>query len=177
MSIEVFGDCRILIADADFPSSKLLAEILLGFGVNEVILENTFSKVVSQVSHGNVDCVLMDIALDGQEDFETLKYIRRTKDFPCRAIPIIICTGCTSFNEISGARDFGASEICAKPVNPKVLLKNLASAVFKTREFVDHKNYIGPCRRRKRTEYLGNERRDNLPLDQGLIDQVMGENV
>lgn len=177
MGVEVFGDCRILIADADFPSTKLLSEMLLGFGVKEVIQENSFKKMLLQIAQGRVDCVVMDISLPHLKPYEALKYIRQTKDFPHRDIPIIICTGCTSFNEISGARDFGASEICAKPVNTKVLLKNLASAVFKTREFVDHESYIGPCRRRKRTEYLGNERRDNLPLDQGSIDQVMGENV
>lgn len=177
MGVEVFGDCRILIADADFASTKLLSEILLGFGVKEVIQENSFKQVLNQVAQGDVTCLVMDLSMEGQEPFEALKYIRQTKDFPIRDIPIIICTGCTSFNDISGARDFGASEICAKPVNPKVLLKNLASAIFKTREFVDHESYIGPCRRRKRNEYPGIERRENLPLDQNLIDQVMGENV
>jgi DNA-binding response OmpR family regulator len=68
-------------------------------------------------------------------------------------------TGHTSPERVHAARDAGVNEFLAKPVSSKSIMARVISVIENPRPFVRTKAYFGPCRRRRRVDYHGPERR------------------
>lgn len=175
-STDILKPYAALVVDEDDMARQFLVSMLKGFGMQSVYDTASNRRALELIAGGRVDVVFMDRYLEESEPFGLLSDIRWSKDFPRRNIPVVVCTGYTKVDEIFEARDNGADEIIAKPFDLRQGLQKLASAIFETRPFVDAKGYVGPCRRRRRSKWDGDDRRraGNKDLGQGDIDKIMG---
>lgn len=165
-----------VVVDSDEATRRILVAILRGFGLSGVYATPSAERAKELIAGGRVDLAIMDRFLENSEPFGLLSDLRWSKDFPKRDVPVIICTGYTLVDEIFEARDNGADEIIAKPIDVKQALKKIGSALFERRPFVDSVVYAGPCRRRRRSQFTGDDRRrvGKKQLEQRDIDKVMG---
>jgi hypothetical protein len=62
--------------------------------------------------------------------------------------------------QLMSARQAGINEFLLKPVSAQGVLSRVEEVVLRPRKFIDSRNYVGPCRRRKEdTNYAGPWRR------------------
>jgi CheY-like chemotaxis protein len=171
---QVFSTTTILVAEDDQITFDLISALLIGFGVGAVMRPDDHKHAMSLVAGGRPNLVISDVNFQDGEDFGLISDMRWSKNFPRRDIGFVVCTGHTNFETIMRARDLGASEIVAKPISAEELFKKITMALFEPRYFVDSSVYVGPCRRRRKSKWSGDDRRRNSRLSQRQIDRIMG---
>lgn len=171
---QVFSTTTILVVEDDQITFDLISSLLTGFGVGTVMRPDDHKHAMSLVAGGRPSLIISDINFQKGQEFGLISDMRWSKDFPRRDVAFVICTGHTNFDTIMKARDMGASEIVAKPIVAEELLKKITMALFEPRYFVDSPVYVGPCRRRRKSKWDGDDRRRNSRLSQVQIDRIMG---
>jgi response regulator RpfG family c-di-GMP phosphodiesterase len=77
-----------------------------------------------------------------------------------RETPIILLAGVIDHDQLMSARQTGINEFLLKPVSAQGVLSRIEEVVLRPRKFIDSRNYVGPCRRRKEDpNYAGPWRR------------------
>lgn len=116
------GGATILIAEDHPDSREALGALLEAFGF-EVLLAVNGLEAVELARTSQPDLILMDVmmpALDG------LEATRRIRGFPeTRHIPIITLTALDQAED--KARDAGANDFLAKPINSGVLFSKVTN--------------------------------------------------
>ena len=118
---------------------------------------------------------LIVIGAAGREDgapdeFEFVRWIRRSKTDEVRLASVILLTGHTLQNNVARARDCGASFVIAKPITPLVLYERIVWLAKDERSFINAARYVGPDRRFQKMgppSGLEGRRRDDLSLQVG----------
>ena len=110
---------KILLVEDDLEISKLLAEFLQENGY-EVFCQYDGLHVLDCLRENNIDLILLDIMLPGEDGLEILKKLKnssKTKD-----IPVIMVTAKGSeYDKVVGL-DSGADDYISKPFNMEMLL-------------------------------------------------------
>ncbi|WP_321392880.1 response regulator [Emcibacter sp.] len=171
-----FEDKKVLLVDDDVYLGKIIKSVLDILDVGSVTWVKSVREGIKLYSQKPFDCVFVDCLKEDREGLQLLQAVRRGTDAEKIRVPVILCTAFTEKQTVFQARDFGVTEILAKPVSPEQILEKLASALFREREFVQGAGYIGPDRRRRRGDWDGKEdRRQSSRLTQTNIDQFMGD--
>lgn len=115
----------VLVVDAEKKIRQMLRELLQGEGYDVMEAENGLEASQLFADKGSqINLVLLDIILPGQNGFEVLKEIRRASE-----VPVIILTGRGEEHaEIYGLRQ-GADDYIAKPVSPALLLAHIEAVL------------------------------------------------
>lgn len=150
---------RVLIADPNPASARLLADLMRNFGAREVWFEPDERYALELADGANPTVIFVERSgpkLDGEAFTKRL----RRSTFVCRRVPVIMVTSDATASTIKGARDSGVHEFLRKPFTTGDLLKRLEAVAVKPRDWIEAVQYVGPDRRRfNSAEFKGQRRR------------------
>lgn len=122
---------NILIVDDELSNGRLLEAYLTPLECNVVIFENG-DKALEHISHHDVDLVLLDIMMPGQNGFAICRKIKKKK----RSIQVILVTSMSDLeNKVIGL-EVGADDFLAKPVHEEELIARV-KAHLRIKNMVD----------------------------------------
>lgn len=158
---------RVLIVDNNAQALEIMASVLTGFGVREIVRAKNAAEAKAEILSGPVDLILTDAYMPDVTGYELIAWLRRRKDPEVRTIPMILVTPHTPRRHVERARDCGAHYMIAKPISPHVLLERIAWVARSGRFFVECDVYVGPDRRWKHAgppvDAPDGRRRDDQP--------------
>ncbi len=104
--------------------------------------------------------------------------VRRNTTGVSRETPIILLAGVIDHDQLMSARQAGINEFLLKPVSAQGVLSRIEEVVLRPRKFIDSRNYVGPCRRRKDDpNYAGPWRRLTDEPPQKATSEMAKENA
>jgi len=172
---------NVLVIDDNKHMRQLLKTLLSAYGVVNIYEAKDGGEGFEKLLEHEVDLVLCDLVMEPVDGFSFINRVRQGKDSPDPFIPIIIVSGYTERFRVTDARDYGATEVLAKPVSAKELAARITSCIETPRPFVRTKEYFGPDRRRvKRGDamFSGDERRLNkFAIEEQLSMAAADENT
>ncbi len=95
------------------------------------------------------DLIIVDWDAGRMSGLEFTREIRRNTTGLARETPIILLAGVIDHDQLMSARQSGINEFLLKPVSAQGVLSRIEEVVVRPRKFIDSRNYVGPCRRRK----------------------------
>ena len=143
------SNATVLVFERSVAASKIITQMLRGFGVGRIVDVETVDAARDYVSREAVDLIVADPAAANGDGMEFLRWLRRAKLNPNRFTPILLVAGHTKDALVKLARDAGANFIVAKPLAPKTMLERILWLSRDMRTFVDAGAYVGPDRRLK----------------------------
>ncbi|WP_309630006.1 response regulator [Brevundimonas sp.] len=150
---------RVLIADPNLASARLLLDIMKSLGAREVVTESDEHRVLDHAREMEPGLIFTERAgprLDGER---LARSIRRS-NLACRRAPIIMMTADATASSIKGARDSGIHEFLRKPFTSADLFRRVENVALKPRDWIEAVGYVGPDRRRFNSgEYAGPQKR------------------
>lgn len=150
---------RVLIADPNPASARMLQDVLKTMGAREVIVEADEHRVLDHAREMEPGLVFTERSgprLDGEQ---LARKIRRS-NLVCRQTPIIMVTADATASSIKGARDSGIHEFLRKPFTSADLFRRIQNVALKPRDWIEAVGYVGPDRRRFNSgEYSGPQKR------------------
>ena len=88
---------------------------------------NGAEEAVSVLTQQQIDAVISDIRMPGQDGFSLLSFMRKSDCW--KDLPIVMLTGAGDPSLKSRALDLGATDLINKPVNPEELLARIRSVL------------------------------------------------
>ena len=152
---------NILIVDDNPYMRVLVRDILHGFGVRNIMECNDGSAAMQELKHWPADLSFVDWMMEPLDGLDFTRLVRTASDSPNPFLPIVMLTGHTERHRIVEARDAGVNEFLAKPVTPLGIYSRIRAIVENPRPFVRVGRYMGPCRRRKVEDMVGEGRRES----------------
>jgi len=150
---------RVIIADPNIASARLLQDIMKSLGAREVVTEGDEARLldlIREVEPGIVFTERTGAQLDGEAFVRKL----RRSNLASRKVPVIMVTAEATATSIKGARDCGVHEFLRKPFTSNDLLRRIENVSTKPRDWVEAVGYVGPDRRRFNSgEYSGPHKR------------------
>ncbi|MDP3403725.1 MAG: response regulator [Brevundimonas sp.] len=150
---------RVLIADPNLASARMLQDILKSIGSREFIIEADEHRVLDHARELEPGLIFTERSgprLDGEQ---LARKIRRS-NMSCRDAPIIMVTADATASSIKGARDAGIHEFLRKPFTSADLFRRVQNVALKPRDWIEAVGYVGPDRRRFNSgEYAGPQKR------------------
>jgi CheY-like chemotaxis protein len=114
---------KVLIVDDDIRNIFALTGALEEQGISVLNAENGKEGLEVLQNNAEVDAVLMDIMMPELDGYDTIRMIRRLKQF--KDIPIIAVTAKAMKGDREKCLEAGASDYIAKPVNVEQLMSLL----------------------------------------------------
>ena len=150
---------RVVIADPNMASARLLLDIMKSLGAREVVAETDETRVleiIREIEPGLVFTERTGPRLDG----ESLTRKLRRSNLASRRAPVIMVTADATASTIKGARDCGVHEFLRKPFTSNDLFRRVENVALKPRDWIEAVGYVGPDRRRFNSgEYAGPQKR------------------
>lgn len=150
---------RVIVADPNAASARLLVDIVKSMGGREVYTECDQRRVLDLAREADPGLIITERSgprLDG----EALARAIRRSEMVCRHAPIIMVTADATAATIKGARDAGVHEFLRKPFTAADLFRRVENVALKPRDWVEAVGYVGPDRRRFNSgEYAGPRKR------------------
>jgi CheY-like chemotaxis protein len=139
----------ILVMDGSPHGLEILCQVLSGFGCKQLLRAGKIEEAQKFVEKTPVDLIVADPDVPGEDGYDFLRDLRRSKREPNCYVPIVLVTGHTSMSNVKRSRDIGANVIVAKPISSKIIFERIAWVSSDPRPFVETKMYVGPDRRFK----------------------------
>ncbi|MDP3739494.1 MAG: response regulator [Hyphomonadaceae bacterium] len=95
------------------------------------------------------DVIFVDWDAGNMSGLEFTREVRRNTTGISREIPIVLLAGIIDHDQLMAARQAGINEFLLKPVSAQHVLSRVEEVLLRPRKFIDSRNYVGPCRRRK----------------------------
>ncbi|MBY0563592.1 MAG: response regulator [Hyphomonadaceae bacterium] len=138
----------VLLVEASQHSADVLAQIVKGFGVNDIHRALT-TEEAEKVLHGrSVDLLLVDPSVSDGDGYRMLRDLRHSGG-PNAYVPVVLISGHVRASDVARARDTGANFFVTKPITANTLLQRIMFVARDKRPFVQVGDYIGPDRRFK----------------------------
>jgi len=148
----------ILIVEKSPLLRSVFRQVLMEMGIERVETVDSIEKSFSAFNSIDPDIVLVDWSPDF-DGIGLLEQIRRDKESCNPYVPVILMSANTDTSQILLARDSGITEFLAKPVSPKSLYERIVAITRQDRSFIRSNSFFGPDRRRKSSEFAGEDRR------------------
>ncbi len=167
-----FGALNVLLVEANALESEILAQVFSGFRVRST---SRLASTVQAQNHLERDAAQLVVVgttqpEDGPDEFDFIRWVRRSKIAGIRTASVILLAGHTMQSNILRARDCGANFVIAKPITPKVLYDRVVWLAKDARPFIEGTTYTGPDRRFQKMgppPGLEGRRSDDLSLKLG----------
>jgi|SRR5579871_20022 len=124
---------RILVADDDSASRRLLTDLLKGEG-HEVLAVSDGTEALAVLRDQSVDLALLDVMMPGETGFSICRQVKNDK--ATRFIPIVLVTGLANSNDRVLGIDVGADDFLSKPVKREELVARVR-ALLRMKNAVD----------------------------------------
>ena len=136
-----------LLADRDAFTRGLVARMLRGFGLENLMITGTGEEAKHLIQNNSPDVCFVEGALPDMATADLIGWIRRQPSNALRFMPVIVLSGYTQLRLIAAARDGGANIVIRKPVSPQALFDRINWVARVSRPFLETGTYIGPDRR------------------------------
>ena len=120
------GSARILVADRDVMSQRVIASVLQQDGYDTVI-EMDGDAVMKALEAHAIDVVLLDMGVSETGGADLMRRIHRDKRY--QDLPIVILSSPTHHDAAMATLSEGADDVVMKPVDPYVLLARIKAAL------------------------------------------------
>ncbi len=107
------NDKKILVVDDNHVNIKALTDILSLKGYTVIAVDNGFDAM-NYINANQVDCMLIDLMIDGMSGYELCKQVRKLYDM--LELPIIILTAIMKHSDLVLILQVGANDYLQKPV-------------------------------------------------------------
>jgi len=138
-----------LCVDSNSLGLDILAQMLMGFGVERIVRAQTGQDARLVLERQEVDLMLCDAILADEYGSSLISWLRRSQIEPNRYVPIIMMSGHASPSAVDAARACGSNFVICKPTSPQVLMDRILWVARGGRMFVECDVYVGPDRRWK----------------------------
>lgn len=169
---------KVLIVDPNAYMRGVVADSLRRLMVTNI---NAAASAMEAFTVGRTfkpDVIFVDWDAGRMSGLEFTREIRRNTTGLARETPIILLAGIIDHEQLMAARQSGINEFLLKPVSAQGVLSRIEEVVLRPRKFIDSRNYVGPCRRRKEdTAYTGPWRRLTDDPPQTALTQQSKENA
>lgn len=125
-----YPDCRVLLVDDDIRNLLALTPLLEGWAITVVAAGDGREALDTLHDDCAFDLIFMDLMMPGIDGFEAIRQIKA--DAELTSIPVIALTAKTAADDRQRARDYGACDFLAKPVEPADLKLVLDQYLCKT---------------------------------------------
>ena len=146
LTIPSFKNIACLLIASEKKKRRLLADVLGQIGIGTVHETDTVEHASLQLRYTTIGIVIW--AEGGLGHLELLKYIRHELPGRARAVPFLCITEGWDNEQLTQARNAGASGFATFPLTLRGMLKAVSGLLADTREFIESEAYIGPDRRR-----------------------------
>ncbi|MBL8774010.1 MAG: response regulator [Phenylobacterium sp.] len=140
---------HVLCADSTSIGLDIIAQILHGFGVAQVVRACGPQEFRDWIKKKTFDLIIVDAEIGDHEGFELIRALRTSAPEANRVVPVVCVSGYLPKSRVVAARDCGANFVVAKPLSAGVLLDRIVWLGRHDRLFVESPNYVGPDRRFK----------------------------
>lgn len=128
------NDKKILVVDDDHINIKVLADVLALKGYTVIGVDNGFDAV-DYIKVNQVDCMLVDLMMEGMSGYELCKQVR--KHYDMLELPIIVLTAIMKHSDLVLTLQVGANDYLQKPVATDELLLRIESLLAVRQSSVD----------------------------------------
>ncbi len=151
---------KCLVVDPNAYMRGVIADSLRRLMITNI---NAAATAVEAFTVGRMfkpDIIFVDWDAGRMSGLEFTREVRRNTTGMSRETPIILLAGAIDHEQLMSARQAGINEFLLKPVSAQGVLSRIEEVVLRPRKFIDSRNYVGPCRRRKEDpNYAGPWRR------------------
>ena len=140
---------KVLVVDPNAYMRGVIADSLRRLMITNI---NAAATAVEAFTLGRTfkpDIVFVDWDAGRMSGLEFTREVRRNSTGMSRETPIILLAGAIDHEQLMSARQAGINEFLLKPVSAQGVLSRIEEVVLRPRKFIDSRNYVGPCRRRK----------------------------
>lgn len=121
---------KVLLVE-DVPAIRnLVATLLQRLGCAKTYMAGDIDTAVAMTDEFELDAVLLDYNLKGDNGFQFARILRRSKSERMANLPIIVLTAHADEHVFDAARASGADDYLVKPVMPKELGQRIRRAVM-----------------------------------------------
>jgi two-component system chemotaxis response regulator CheY len=149
----------VFIVDDNQQMREFVRAVIQALGVSNIQEARDEEHAITKITDFQVDLVISDWVMEPMDGLELTKWIRTDPESPDLFMPVILLSGHTELEKILYARDYGITEIVAKPTTAKGLYAKILSIVDNPRPFVRTGQFFGPDRRRRVERFNGEDRR------------------
>lgn len=140
---------KILIVDPNAFMRGVVADSLRRLMVTNIMAAASAMEAFIVGRMFKPDIVFVDWDAGRMSGLEFTREVRRNTTGIPREMPIILLAGVIDHDQLMSARQAGINEFLLKPVSAQGVLSRIEEVVLRPRKFIDSRNYVGPCRRRK----------------------------
>jgi CheY-like chemotaxis protein len=164
------ADSRVLVVDDHPFTIRLVKDVLYANGAASVHSARDGDEALSLLRGLQPTLIVTDWRMPGLDGLAFTRIVRQAAvkpdpRVPDAQVPIIMLSAHTSAASLETARRAGVNEVVVKPFTIVALLQRMASAVDRPRPFVVTDAYVGPDRRRLRTDGPRGRRSTDTDID------------
>ena len=177
-----FSAASILVVIEQTFLRNIVRDILRGVGITQIYIAGSGEEGIAQVMAWKPDLIFIQWNMGDMQGPDFARWVRTSPESVNQETSIIMLTSNCSRESVSLARDAGITELIAKPVVPEQLLSRLQSALADKRKFIRSARFVGPDRRRRKSDdFKGRPRRlsdpvpehnQNEPLNNKIISKI-----
>lgn len=169
---------KVLIVDPNAFMRGVVADSLRRLMVTNIMAAASAVEAFTVGRAFKPDVVFVDWDAGRMSGLEFTREVRRNTTGVSRETPIILLAGVIDHDQLMSARQAGINEFLLKPVSAQGVLSRIEEVVLRPRKFIDSRNYVGPCRRRKDDpNYAGPWRRLTDEPPQKATSEMAKENA
>ena len=146
---------RALVVDPNAFMRGLVADSLRRLMVTNIAAAASSMEAFTTARTFKPDIIFVDWDAGGMSGLEFTREVRRNTTGMSREAPIILLAGIIDHDQLMSARQAGINEFLLKPVSAQHVLSRVEEVLLRPRKFIDSRNYVGPCRRRKEDPTYG----------------------
>jgi CheY-like chemotaxis protein len=140
---------KVLVVDPNAYMRGVVADSLRRLMVTNVMAAANAMEAFTVGRTFKPDIIFVDWDAGRMSGLEFTREVRRNTTGMARETPIILLAGVIDHDQLMSARQNGINEFLLKPVSAQGVLSRIEEVVCRPRKFIDSRNYVGPCRRRK----------------------------
>lgn len=169
---------KVLIVDPNAFMRGVVADSLRRLMVTNIMAAASAVEAFTVGRTFKPDIIFVDWDAGRMSGLEFTREVRRNTTGMSRETPIILLAGVIDHDQLMSARQAGINEFLLKPVSAQGVLSRIEEVVLRPRKFIDSRNYVGPCRRRKDDpNYAGPWRRLTDEPPQKATSEMAKENA
>ncbi|MBB36904.1 MAG: response regulator [Hirschia sp.] len=149
LSISACRNLRVLIVDPNAYMRGIVADALRRMQISSMSSCGSTDEAYEACHTFKPDFVITDWEAGKMSGLDFTRSIRRGERNLRRAVPIILLADQVNGEQLAMARQAGINEFLLKPVSVHTLRSRIEEVLLRPRKFIDSRNYVGPCRRRR----------------------------
>lgn len=160
LSLLACRQLKVLIVEPNAYVRGIIADALRRMNIGQLNACGSTDEAYEACHTFKPDFVVADWEAGKMSGLDYTRAIRRGERNLRRDVPIILLADQVTGEQLATARHAGINEFLLKPISVHALRMRVEEVILRPRKFIDSRNYVGPCRRRKEDpSYCGPMRR------------------